>query len=278
MLETVSGSSQFVLQGQVFQPLSMRVTDGTTADDPVMGVNVTFATTLTQISPQNTGQGGQQGGETIGGTGALPILLGASQTQVVTDINGIASITPSAGNVGPCDVLIAVSAGAASVQFRMENLAPIVPQLTTQQPPKSVPAQSPVADVAPVSAPTAQPSSFPVELFAIAQEGPIEPDTSNLPSASSSTAVSEGDASGVDTRETAPPECEPSLRTPRPEAASAQGAGRDEKVDPSQPSGDKELPATAPPAVSTAATSSSATSSSPDPSPPGPSSTDQPNH
>jgi hypothetical protein len=111
-LEPVSGSSQFVLTGQSFQPLVMRVTDGSSADDPVMGVNVAFVTTLAQVSSI------QQGG--------MPVLLGSSQAQVVTDQNGLASTVPSAQNVEPCDVFIAVSAGGASAQFQMENLAAIV--------------------------------------------------------------------------------------------------------------------------------------------------------
>jgi hypothetical protein len=118
-LETVSGSSQIVLAGQTFQPLVMRVTDGSSAANPVMGVNVTFATTLTRVS---TGEGGGSDG---GGDG-MPILLGFSQAQVVSAADGTASTVPSAENVGPCDVFIAVSAGGSNVQFQMENLGPIV--------------------------------------------------------------------------------------------------------------------------------------------------------
>jgi hypothetical protein len=122
-LETAHGSSQFVQTGQSFQPLIMRVTDGSVADNPVMGVNVTFNTTLAQITPQSGGQGG----ESMGGEGGMPVILGSSQVQVMTTVNGIASIIPSAGNVGPCDLFIAVSAGSSTVQFQMENEAAIVP-------------------------------------------------------------------------------------------------------------------------------------------------------
>ncbi len=66
-LETVSGSSQVVPTGQAFQPLVMRVTDGSAAANPVMGVNVTFATTLARVSENG-----------------MPVLLGSSQAQVVT--------------------------------------------------------------------------------------------------------------------------------------------------------------------------------------------------
>jgi hypothetical protein len=130
-LETVSGSSQFVLTGQTFQPLVMRVTDGSAADNPVMGVIVSFATTLARVSPN---QGSQQNGEGVDGGNELPVLLGSSQAQVVSAPDGAASILPTAGNVGPCEVFIAVSAGASTAQFEMENLAAIVLKQTNNSP------------------------------------------------------------------------------------------------------------------------------------------------
>ncbi|MGA9801928.1 MAG: IPT/TIG domain-containing protein, partial [Terriglobales bacterium] len=108
-VETVSGSSQVLLTGQAFQPLVMRVTDGSAAANPVMGVNVSFATTLARVSENG-----------------MPVLLGSSQVPVATDQNGLAAIVPSAGNVGPCDVFITVSAGQSTAQLQMESLAAIV--------------------------------------------------------------------------------------------------------------------------------------------------------
>ena len=122
-METVGGSSQFVLTGQSFQPLVMRVTDGSSADNPVMGVNITFATTLARVSSGS-------------GVGEPPVLLGSAQAQVVSDQNGLASIVPSAENVGPCDVFITVSAGSASTQFQMESLAAMVPEQPVNGPSK----------------------------------------------------------------------------------------------------------------------------------------------
>jgi hypothetical protein len=124
-LQTVSGSSQVVLTGQAFQPLVMRVTDGSSAENPVMGVNVTFATTLAQVA----------------GDGP-PILLGSSESQVVTAPDGTASIVPSAGNVGPCSVFIAVSAGQSTAQLQMESLAAIVPVQPQNTPGKVAPVES----------------------------------------------------------------------------------------------------------------------------------------
>jgi hypothetical protein len=127
MLETVSGSSQVVPTGQAFQPLVMRVTDGSPAANPVMGVNVTFATTLARVSPgASSGSGGKPDGDSFAGEDGMPIVLESSQAQVVTTQSGLASIAPSAGNVGPCDVFIAVTAGASTAQFQMESLAAIV--------------------------------------------------------------------------------------------------------------------------------------------------------
>jgi hypothetical protein len=109
-LQTVSGSSQFVMIGELFQPLIVRVTDGSVAENPVMGVNVGFATTLSRL-------------------GSDPIILGSSQTQIASAQDGTASIVPSAENVGPCAVFISATAGALTAQFQMESLALIVPEL-----------------------------------------------------------------------------------------------------------------------------------------------------
>ncbi len=130
-LETVNGSSQVVLSGQTFQPLIMRVTDGSMVDNPVMGVTVTFTTTLAQMTQGSGGQGGESASRQSG----MPVILGTSQTQVMTTLNGLASIVPSAGNVGPCDVFVSVSAGATTDQFQFENLASIVAVGSSQQVP-----------------------------------------------------------------------------------------------------------------------------------------------
>ena len=123
-VETVSGSSQVVPSGQAFQPLTMRVTDGSSAANPVIGVNVTFATTLARVNPNGTS-----------------VILGTSQTQATSAQDGTSSNIPFAGNVGPCTVFITVSAGQSTAQLQMEVVAP----LETGQPvkiPHQPPAQS----------------------------------------------------------------------------------------------------------------------------------------
>jgi hypothetical protein len=169
-LETVSGSPQVVLTGQAFQPLVMRVTDGSSAANPVMGVTVTFQTTLARVSSDpGSDQRGQPAADSDVGESGMPVLLGSSQAQVVTDPNGLASIVPSAGSVGPCDVFITVSAGPSTVQLQMESLAAI----TTGQP-KSIPAKAPTLRREPQSgAPMPAPSSAPDVLFAVPQ-GPLD--------------------------------------------------------------------------------------------------------
>ena len=156
-LETVSGSSQFVLTAQTFQPLVMRVTDGSLAANPVMGVNVTFQTTLARVPDSDAG-----------GNDGMPIILGSSQAQVATTQNGLASIMPSAQNLGPCDVFIAVSAGASTDQFQLENLAAIVFPV----PPKTlgIGVKAPTAPRRPQFSPqTALPQNPPTVLFAVPQ-------------------------------------------------------------------------------------------------------------
>jgi hypothetical protein len=110
-LETVSGSLQIVPIGQSFQPLVMRVTDGSVAANPVVGLNVVFETTLSR------------GGVGVNG---VPVILGTSQAQVMSDEFGLASLVPIVGSVGPCDVFVGVNAAGNSAQFQMESVAAIM--------------------------------------------------------------------------------------------------------------------------------------------------------
>ena len=112
-LQPVSGTYQVVPVGQPFQPLIVRVTDGTPAADPVLGTTVVFDTVLTRPS-RNNGDDDFRGPPT-------PIILGTWTTQVVSDANGLASIVPSVGNVvGPCDVHIAAHTGGARLEFELK--------------------------------------------------------------------------------------------------------------------------------------------------------------
>jgi hypothetical protein len=181
-LETVSGSSQVVPTGQSFQPLVVRVTDGSLAADPVMGVSVTFKTTLARV-PEN----------------GLPVLLGSSQTQVVSTQDGLASIVPSAGSVGPCDVFITVSAGQSTAQFHMESVAAMVPG----SPPKNGRPKTPSAPRGPqFGAPMAASQGAPEMLFAVPQGDPgnepaVDSDASACPESSADDACRDRRGSAV---------------------------------------------------------------------------------
>lgn len=165
-LETVSGSPQAVLTGQSFQPLVMRVTDGSSAANPVMGVNVTFAVTLARVSPDS---GGQQSGDSNGGENGMPILLGSSQAQVASAQDGTAFIVPSAGSVGPCDVFITVTAGPSTAQLQMESLAAIVPAQ-----PDNIPAKPPVVQREPQFGAQTAAQGVPEVLFAVPEAAPLD--------------------------------------------------------------------------------------------------------
>ncbi len=111
-LQAVGGAGQ-VVTGTVFQPLIVRVTDSSTPPNPVLGASVLFESmvlrplgnpfTLTPGDPSVTQPG-------------MPVILSASQTAALSDVNGLASFTPSAGSfTGPLEIEIQVSAGTTAV-------------------------------------------------------------------------------------------------------------------------------------------------------------------
>jgi hypothetical protein len=221
-LEAVSGSSQVVPAGQSFQPLVVRVTDGSLAADPVMGVNVTFKTTLARV-PEN----------------GMPVILGSSQTQVVSTLDGLASIVPSAGSVGPCDVIIAVIAGRSTAQFQMESVAAIVPG----NPPKNGHPKPPSAPRGrQFDAPTAASQSVPDMLFAVPQGDPgnepaVDSTASACPESPADDACSDRSgpaAASPESENSVPP---PSARSKRAKAKAAKKVVRAESdVAPTAPS------------------------------------------
>jgi len=222
-LETVSGSPQVILTGQSFQPLVMRVADGSSAANPVMGVNVIFATTLARV----TGDG-------------PPVLLGSSQSQVVSAQDGTASIVPSAGSVGPCSVFITVSAGQSTAQLQMQSLAAIVPVQPQDPPGKVAPAQSqPHFDSGQHSPP---PQALPIELFAVPQSAPSnDPTVESHPNTCAESSADDGSSnprasatsSPVTSENSASPPCE----KPKPVETKAQEkpAPADKDVAPTAP-------------------------------------------
>jgi hypothetical protein len=111
-LQQVSGAGQ-ISTGQPFQPVTVRVTDLASPPDAVIAAPVLFQTTVLRPGGTATGAGG---GETDPGNPAMPVILQVSQVSATTDVNGLASITPSGGSFSPpVEVDIAVTAGTSAV-------------------------------------------------------------------------------------------------------------------------------------------------------------------
>lgn len=108
ILQPVAGSGQ-VSTGQPFQPVTVRVTDLSLPPNSVIAANVAFLTTV--LRPGGTSSCGGNG-ETNPTNPAMPVILQVSQSNAVTDINGLASVSPSAGGfTAPLEVNVAATAG-----------------------------------------------------------------------------------------------------------------------------------------------------------------------
>jgi hypothetical protein len=118
-LELVSGTAQAVPVGQPFQPFVLRVTDGSPAADPVLGVSVALQITLARPSSDTGNDGGDD--DNFGGGTGQPVILAIYQAQLASDANGLVSMVPSVGGIrGALDVFIAANAGSATAQFQLE--------------------------------------------------------------------------------------------------------------------------------------------------------------
>jgi len=148
----------------------------------------------------------------------MPVILGTSQTQVVTGQDGLASITPTVGSLGPCDAFITVTAGSATAQFELENVDP----LTTQQQPQKSGGAQPSRSVVhfDAAAVSAQPPGAASLLFAVPQEMPSvdQPVTACSDSGQEAAceAASDAAASGI------PDVVPPSIATSTPDSSQVQ--------------------------------------------------------
>ena len=107
-LQPVSGSGQ-ISTGQAFEPITVRVTDSSSPPNAVLGASVSFLTTV--LRPGGSSPSGGSG-ETNPGNPAMPVILAVSQSSVATDVDGLASIVPSAGKFcAPLKVDVGVTAG-----------------------------------------------------------------------------------------------------------------------------------------------------------------------
>ena len=122
-LQAVSGSAQILPKGQPFQPLVLRVTDGSSPANPVMGVTVTLDTTFARIPADPEPRGN---GDSDGRGAGMPVMLGTSEAQLVSAQDGLVSLIPEMAYVnGACDVFITAAVSSAKMQFHMQVLAPM---------------------------------------------------------------------------------------------------------------------------------------------------------
>ena len=100
-LQPISGAGQ-VSTGQAFTPIFVRITDSSSPPNPVVAAPVAFQTTVLRES----------GTSSDGGNPVMPVILAVSQSNVTTDVNGLASVLPSAGSFSPpLDVDVSITAG-----------------------------------------------------------------------------------------------------------------------------------------------------------------------
>jgi len=119
-LQAVSGDLQVITVGPSFQPITVRITDSSIPPNPVLGASVLFQSLLGRTNNDATIV---SGGDTNITTNPLPVLLGTSQTPVISDVNGMASMQPSTGGFdGALVILGTVTAGSATMPFQLQSL------------------------------------------------------------------------------------------------------------------------------------------------------------
>jgi hypothetical protein len=110
-LQAVAGESQ-VVSGTAFQPLVVRVTDSSTPPNPVLGANVIFQSTVSRPLGDDSILLQSDPGATQTG---MNVVLSVSQNTLQSDVNGLASFSPSAGSYsGPLEVVVQISAGTGA--------------------------------------------------------------------------------------------------------------------------------------------------------------------
>jgi hypothetical protein len=117
-LQPVAGAGQ-VVTGTAIQPVTVRVTDSSTPPNPVLAAGVLFQSTV--LRPVGNPPTTTPGDPTVTQPG-MPVILSESQITVQSDINGLASFTPSVGSLtAPLEIQIQISAGTtATLQDEIE--------------------------------------------------------------------------------------------------------------------------------------------------------------
>jgi len=123
-LQAVAGDLQLITVGPPFQPVIVQITDSSVPPNPVLGASVLFQSLLGRT---NNGVPIVSGGDTNITNNPLPILLGTSQTSVVSDLNGMASMQPSTGSFqGALAILGTVTSGNGTMPFQLQSLWPLI--------------------------------------------------------------------------------------------------------------------------------------------------------
>lgn len=105
-LQQISGAEQ-ISTGQAFQPVVVRVTDSSSPPNSVIAAPVNFLTTV--LRPIESGPGNS-------GNLPMPVILKITPNNLLTDLNGLATITPSGGGFDPpVEVDVGVTAGATAM-------------------------------------------------------------------------------------------------------------------------------------------------------------------
>jgi hypothetical protein len=137
-LMPVAGEAQAITLGQAFQPLTLQVTDSSSPPNPVLGASVAFQVTVLRPAGNSPLTGPGDGGP---GNPAMPIILSVTQTTVLSDGNGLASIVPATGSfAGPLEVDIFAAAGANAAFACVLEAWPGT--MTYESPPKPPPGSS----------------------------------------------------------------------------------------------------------------------------------------
>ena len=124
LLQPVAGTTQILPAGQNFQPLTVRVTDSAIPAHPVLGANVIFQLVVSRPVPAPTPI-------SIGGIvvtrNPAPIIVSSSQTSILSDAAGLATVQPPGGTIqGAVVVQGSASAGSSILPFRLQTLSPVV--------------------------------------------------------------------------------------------------------------------------------------------------------
>ena len=124
-IEAVSGLQQTTTEGQIPQPVIVRITDGAFPPNPVFGANATFQSVLFR---------GGDDGHTIIVDGEVvyqpsdPAILGAAKALLTSDIHGMAQLAPWASQIRAGEAVggfVSADSGAQIV-FSLQVLPQIV--------------------------------------------------------------------------------------------------------------------------------------------------------